>query len=355
MGASAVLIKLVLLSGYQIKIKKSTTNVTKLLTTTLMMIALMISKSYAGDGMVTLTWENDLFSSSDGQYTNGIGFSYAKPLRSYFQEKETPSLIYWLLKDTDFANQTGKRRSIAHSFGQAMFTPENINQESLIEDDRPYAGLLIWNTSLIAFDESISDRWTFSLGLVGPEAFAKDVQTSIHKATDSDKPMGWDNQLNNEPVFRIEKETLFRAFELELNPSFGMDFLAFGSLGLGNLMSSAEAGISVRFGHSLDQTYPNFSSFPVRNPNYLAGRSANWQIFASRAKSYVFNDITLDGNTFTDSHSVDLIKDRMLSVLGISFGFQSWSIMLSYQESSKTFKTQAQDSSYGALSISSIW
>jgi len=309
----------------------------------------------AADGILTFTWENDMFSNNDGQYTNGIGFNYAHPLGSRFKEDFTPSPIYWLLKDSDFANEAGKRRGIYHQLGQAMFTPEDINTSTLIEDDRPYAGLLLWSTTLVSFDNSLSDRWTFSLGLVGPDAFAKDVQTQFHKMTGSDEPLGWDNQLSNEPVFKIERGMLFRALELEVNPSFGMDFLTFGSIGVGTLSSDAKAGISVRIGHSLDQTYPMFSSFPVRNPNYLSGRSSHWQIFASRAKSYVNNDITLDGNNFTNSHSVDIINDRMFSVLGVSIGFQSWSIMLSYQESSKTFETQTEETNYGALSISAIW
>ena len=309
----------------------------------------------AADGIFTFTWENDMFSNSDGQYTNGIGFNYAQPLGSRFKEKDTPSLIYWFINDTDFAVQAGKRRGISYGFGQAMFTPEDITQTALIEDDRPYAGLLLWTTTLISFDNTLSDRWSFSLGLVGPGAFAKDVQTSIHEMTESNIPQGWDNQLNNEPVFRVEREALFRVLELEVNSSFGMDFLSFASLGAGTLRSDAEAGISIRIGHSLDQTYPHFSSFPVRNPNYLSGKSAHWQIFASRAKSYTFNDITLDGNNFTDSHSVDLINERMFSVLGISLGFQSWSIMLSYQESTKAFENQTENTNYGALSISTIW
>lgn len=317
---------------------------------------LALSQSVSGaDGIITFTWENDMFSNNDGQYTNGIGFNYAHPLGSRFKEDFTPAPIYWLIKDTDFANEAGKRRGVYHQFGQAMYTPEDITTSALIEDDRPYAGLLLWSTSLVSFDNTLSDRWTFSLGLVGPSAFAEDVQKQFHKMTESDEPQGWDNQLNNEPVFKVERSMLFRALELELNPSFGMDFLTFGSIGAGTLSSDAKAGISLRIGHSLDQTYPTFSSFPVRNPNYLSGRSAHWQIFASRAKSYVNNDITLDGNTFTDSHSVDLINERMFSVVGVSIGFQSWSMMLSYQESSKTFETQTEEHSYGALSLSAIW
>jgi hypothetical protein len=320
-----------------------------------LLLALISQPLIAADGIFTFTWENDMFSNNDGQYTNGIGFSYAHPLGSRFKEDFTPAPIYWLFKDTDFANQAGKRRGIYYQFGQLMFTPQDITRSDLIEDDRPYAGLLVWNTSLISFDSTLSDRWTFSLGLVGPAAFAKDVQTKIHEITDSDQPQGWDNQLRNEPVFKVERGMLFRALEFELNSSFGMDFLTFGSIGAGTLSSDAQAGISVRIGHSLDQTYPTFSSFPVRNANYLSGRSAHWQIFASRAKSYINNDITLDGNNFTDSHSVDLINERMFSVLGLSIGFQSWSIMLSYQESSKTFETQTDETKYGALSISTIW
>lgn len=316
---------------------------------------ILLSPAHAADGIATLTWENDMFSNSDGQYTNGIGFNYATPLGSRFKEEDTPSLIYWLIKDTNYATGSGKRRGVSYGFGQAMFTPEDITQSDLITDDRPYAGLLIWSTTLISFDNLLSDRISFTLGLVGPASFAEDVQKSIHDVTGSDAPLGWEHQLNNEPVFRVEREALFRAFEIEVNSSFGMDFLTFASLGVGTLRSDAEAGISVRIGHSLDQTYPHFSSFPVRNPNYLSGKSAHWQFFASRAKSYTFNDITLDGNNFTDSHSVDLINDRMFSVLGISMGFQSWSIMLSYQESTRAFKTQSESANYGALSISTIW
>jgi len=50
----------------------------------------------------------------------------------------------------------------------------------------------------------VADQLSLYLGAVGPIAFAEESQTAVHSVLSSDDPKGWDNQIENEPVFKIE-------------------------------------------------------------------------------------------------------------------------------------------------------
>lgn len=166
-----------------------------------------------------------------------------------------------------------------------------------------------------------------SLEVVGPVSRAEQTQIRIHELIGSEIPQGWDNHLENEPVFRLEGEHIIRFSDTDFSQTTAFDSSLYTQADAGNLLSDAGVGITLRIGNQLDENYAHINPIPARSANtFIAPQSRrfNWQVFLSVYARYVSNDITLDGNTFKDSHSVDLINEQGLVSSGFSLNWKNW-------------------------------
>jgi len=300
---------------------------------------------------VTITCENDVFFGRDSGYTNGIGFSWAHGPYDEF-EGNIPRLFHFLTRRLYISTMQGKKRAVSSSFGQAMQTADDIEIEELVKEDAPYAGLLGWRGTLYAFDERVADRLSLELGIVGPASGAEQVQTFIHKVIGAEEPQGWDHQLSNEPVLRLEASRSWRYAARTWSSGVGMDLVGFVQGGAGNLISDAGAGMSLRFGHGLARTFPAATIYPARGVNPLAGMERpRWNAFVNVMGSYVFNDITINGNTFTESHSVELVHLQAVATAGIAFNLRNWAFTLSTARGTDRYETQSLPTRFGSLSV----
>ena len=239
-----------------------------------------------------------------------------------------------------------KRRAITYQIAQGMLTPENI--------DLPYSGLLLWKVSQYAFDENVTDKLSLTLGMVGPVSLAEQTQKAVHKIGGATEPLGWHHQLENEPVFKLGVSRKWRLINGSFSKSVEYDVVGAGELGLGNLASHLDAGVTFRFGSQLSRTFPAVTVLPGREVNPLVGTERRtYYFFISALGRYVANNIVIDGNTFRDSHSVSLEHGQNIYSAGVSVSFGDWSILFSVADQSKTFKEATKDrSSFGSLSIS---
>src|SRR5690606_25591645 len=70
-----------------------------------------------------------------------------------------------------------------------------------------WAGFLYVSAGLNSTTRNHVDDVELTLGVVGPAALGEQTQKFVHKnITDSPRPMGWDNQLNNEPALMLSWE-----------------------------------------------------------------------------------------------------------------------------------------------------
>ena len=76
-----------------------------------------------------------------------------------------------------------------------------------------------------------------------------------------------------------------------------------------------------------------------------------WQIIMSAYARYVFNDITLDGNTFKSSQSIPLEHGQWLATIGFAISWKSLGLAYSYQRGSDEFEGQISASKFGAVSL----
>lgn len=283
----------------------------------------------------TARLENDLFTGTDQNYTNGVALTLAShdisgrlrpdcfpvPVRLHAQFIKFMNPGFWADADNPAHTQ-----NVVARFGQSMYTPEDHTRTDLIPDDRPYAGLLYmglaWNRRVHpqgAGYEMLDSR-ELTLGVIGPWSLAKRSQDLVHDLRGIDRFYGWENQLHNEPAFQIAMERKFRSYigTGAVQQGWGSDIIGSYALRLGNIETAASIGVELRAGWNL----PNdFGSYPIRpgtenRPPSAASGLRTMQPQSSRAPrpgthafvnieaKAVAWDFSLDGNLFRNSHHV---------------------------------------------------
>ena len=303
----------------------------------------------------SLQVENDFFGGgTDRHFTHGSRFNYlTKPIKWM---TDAADKIPWFsseraLEDTRSALQA--RASV--SVGQSIYTPEDITKRELIKDDRPYAGWLYLGLGIVANQGTKRyDKVELNVGIVGPWSFAEDVQRSWHSFFALSHPNGWDHQLDNElgisllyeQARRLEKRELVKGLEYDIIPHFG------GSVG--NVFTYGSAGLTLRLGQDLEEDFgPPRIRPSLPGGGYFRSKTGfNWYIFAGGEGRAVLHNIFLDGNTFTDSHSVD--KKPLVGDLQFGIALQIDRFRITYTQiyRSREFDGQDNGDEFGALSIS---
>jgi len=254
----------------------------------------------------TFTFENDFFVGDDNGYTNGMGVTFGKGPFEEFDDDNLPGWLHWLTMDLYVSTMKNKQRGIAHMFFQRMQTPQDLTTTELITNDVPYVGLFAWQGTLYAWDDRIADQFSLYLGAVGPVTLAEQTQTVVHHLLGADDPKGWDNQIGNEPVFKVEVQRIWSLYRSE-SRGRQFDLLGLWGAGIGNLETATKAGLAIRWGSNLQSSFPAFGLQADRqvNPLSLTPDDDFYLFFGARA-GVIINDILIDGNTFRDGHSVAL-------------------------------------------------
>lgn len=304
------------------------------------------------------TFENDALSAinkSDDGYSNGIGFSWGRSDYNDYALIEMPSWLRYMSEWTFINQGNSKQYSVTFGVSQLMYTPDKIEENALIDDDRPYAGTLLWSSKLRSYANNRANSLGLILGVAGPASLAEQSQTVIHTVIDATIPKGWDHQIKNELVLRVEAEHIERFYRYSFSDNLRFDSSSYSEVGVGNLRSDVGTGVMVRIGNMLDQTYesinPSTSAF-MSGISMDSGDKFYWQLFTVAYGSYVFNDISLTGNTFSDSHSVKLVNEQLMVSIGAAAVYQQWGFVFSVHRGNKQFEGQANISKYGSLTIS---
>ncbi|SLN28824.1 hypothetical protein OCH7691_00962 [Oceanibacterium hippocampi] len=298
-------------------------------------------------GTFSFVLENDLFYGRDRDYTNGIQVGWTS------NPQHVP---YWVVKAANlFPLFPGDGRVRASfSLGQSMYTPADISLADPPAEDRPYAGWLYGSVGLISENGSQLDQLRLQVGVVGSPSLAEQAQKIVHEVIGSPEPKGWDKQLRAEPGIQLTYQRSLRAFVS--GELFGFAFDVTPHLGgaLGNVFTYGNAGATFRVGYNLPDDYgpPRVQPSLPGSGYFIARDRPGGYFFAGFDGRAVAHNIFLDGNTFTDSRSVDRIPLVADLQLGVAFTWRSTRLAYTYVLRSHEFEGQDSADEFGAISLS---
>ncbi len=319
----------------------------------LLLCAAFPSTVWATDRYFTFTIENDLFVDRDYGYTAGLQLAWAEGPEPTFR-KVAPRWLAAIGNHLWLGQNPHQLRMASYKLGGAMFTPKDIDTPTPPANDMPYSGLAFFETSLHAFDHRVADRAYLLLGLVGPDSGAERVQDVLHQALGSSAPQGWDTQLENEVVFKLGLGRKWRLRDWELNgPGWGFDLIGFSELGAGTLDSTADIGMTLRWGRNLLHSFPTAGILPGRDVNPLAGqKSVDFNIFLTVMGRYMPNAIYIEGNNFGGRKSgISLEQEQVYISGGVLWNIGRWGFLYSLAKSSPWFEEINQGQTFGSLSF----
>lgn len=312
--------------------------------------------SILGDLTFAITFENDVFSGSDNNYTNGFGLSVQSGELS--EVGDGGFLDDWV----DFwgflpgLGEAQCRSYAAWTLGQEMYTPSDIRNPMPFPDDQPYAGILFLDSTFYVRSPRHTHAWNLRLGMVGPSAHADDVQKEIHEWIGADAPQGWHTQLPDEFIVNVDYTLGGEWLRGELGGDASCRLVPLGGASLGNYFTGVSAGMYGEIGWNLPPAVGLLSirrgmdSFSIEDPVSRAPWSLGLTLGGGAFG--VAHYLPLDGTLFEDSASVESEP-----LVGFVSGGLTWrnrwcTLAYLYTAFGKSYETEIERSEFGTLTVS---
>lgn len=309
-------------------------------------------------GLLSIIDENDLWSDpmgthQDRHYTHGTKITWVAP----------DGWLPFVTEHLDKIPALGMNRAtgnLGFTFGQSMFTPEDTLNPAPIPNDRPYAG---WLYAGVLFERraqhsdhfATMESFEFDFGIVGHGSLADEAQKFIHSVRfPEDVPQGWNNQLKDEPGVLLKYARLWR---WSPTARIGKYFDVIPRIGaeVGNVAIFGSAGATARLGWNLPDDFGvQIIDSPAAVNGGLSDRKNSFSayLFAGAEGRLVGHDITLDGNSYQTSQSVQ--KYDCVNDLSWGFAIQPCRhLEFSYVQvtRSKEFVGQRQKDVFGSFDV----
>ena len=303
--------------------------------------------------------DNDLFGglNQDQGYSNGFLASWVSPnLVDYVGDPGLPRIVRFLNRRLALLQPDGfDEQNMTIGLGQLMYTPTDSASGDLIPDDRPYAGALLFSLGYHARKGDHLRSSQLRIGMVGPSAHAHQTQDWWHRIIGAEHFNGWQHQLRDEPVLQLIHERRKRVARRVRDDGLGWDYIRHWGASLGNFATYANVGGEWRFGLRLPDDFGTAPLRPAGENNapvrVLADFRWNGHLFVAVDARWVLYDITLDGNTFKSSHSVDKRPFVADVGYGIAVHRGHWRFAFARYHRSREFKGQHEVPVYGTVTL----
>lgn len=301
----------------------------------LLLLAFAAAPALAAEGdEFQLVVENDKWAHTDRYYTNGIKFGFGRRFELLREPAE------WLLHRVAPARELPAVEGDVEFglfAGQNMYTPRDIRAAQAQPFDRPWGAWLYLGGVAQRVHGNRLDTAELDLGLVGPAAGGRAVQTEWHKLIGAPRPQGWDNQLPGEPGF------LASYLQKRRYGSASVDVVPHAGVTVGTVMTLARAGATLRLGHNMggfgvDTIEPG----GVMLQNVRRSEPGDeWFAFLGVDHRLVARNVFLDGTVFHDSASVARRPHVYDLSLGLAARFGVLRLSLTRVRRSEEFYTAA--------------
>ena len=334
-----------------------------------MLIILSASCAHAQDSPIhdasgiTLSIENDITDRMDQWYSSGVRLTWISPDLSTSDNEGT--MAQWVkscIQYLPFMNDPGLLHDYSISLGQIMYTPKDKVDTEPQKDDRPFAGISYLALGLHGRNGVKMDTFELDIGIVGPHSYAGQAQKLAHKIFRYYEPRGWVNQLHDEPIVNIYLDRRWRITSGDLTDRLVYDIIPRTGLALGNGFTAVNLGSEVRVGRHIPNDYGTYligpgveRKAPVSrdgSDNRSRDKDLGAYLFAGFDNYAVLRNISLDGNTFRYSQSVE--KEPLVANLFAGFGLTcgKWKLTFAQVYRTKEFEKQDKGQIFGSLTTS---
>ena len=323
------------------------------------------------DWQVLLQLDNDLFSGSDRDYTNGvrIGFVQEIPLESKRGQRINKRLrdgakkIKGRLQSLRLDDDADLRFARGFGITQLMFTPEDPLALSAPEGERPYAGWLGVEYSLHVKTDRLVNSLSLSVGSTGESSLAQQAQNWVHRNI-SNSPIfqGWDSQVPSELTVNLhfDHKQRFNRLTKRISSRSGLEIDGYyeGGISAGNFRTDAYIGSLARIGYRLPESFSTprvqLGSYGHKlfsdKKNY--GKKFSAFAFAGIRATAVAHDITLDGPVFrkfdTGVESTPLVGEL---IYGLGIRYKRVDLTFSQSLRSDEFTGQTENQAFGSIML----
>lgn len=271
-------------------------------------------------------YENDLFAGTDRYFTQGVSIEWSSP---------------GLDSATIGAIMPGSRKNRRLTLGinHLAYTPSSIRADSILRGDRPYAAAVF--LSLSGTPRARYKRTFFSgvlnLGVIGPAAGGREIQTSIHRATGDAIPQGWQHQIKNDLM--LDYSLAYAFSKSSRRALWGAE--GKGTLGTANTSASAQVFAGVQL-HKKTKNYRLATGVALNFSGMAVGYNASLQggLF-NRRSPYTLS-----------SAEIERLIGGAIASLFVSI--QRVTLQYSHHWRTREFE-KAAPHAWGALSLRYLW
>lgn len=289
---------------------------------------------------IQLFIENDVLAGSDRYYTNGIKIGGGGEL-ALIEDLLTPipeSILNALAKKAP--DGSVPRNNFGFFIGQNLYTPRNISIADNQPNDRPWAAWLYFGGVLQRVQGNRLDTAELDIGMVGPAALGRPIQSGWHHLVGAQQPKGWSNQASNELAFMAAylQKRRFGNSTIQIVPHAGLT--------LGTAMTLARVGGIVRIGNRMtgfgpDSIEPGGAMLQTTRAQDQAttGACCEWYLFAGGDYRLVARNIFLDGPMFSDGPNVNHRNVVHDATAGFAMRYRQLNLSLTHIRRSEEFTT----------------
>jgi hypothetical protein len=306
------------------------------------MVVCAYDRGHAKD-TVSLYLENDsrLFKpnhATDRHYTHGTKIVYL-----------TQPEWRWLkdFSDWDVADQDQQvETAIGFFLGQNIYTPDHVDEPQKRDpDDMVFAGWLYTGMFAQRAADHTLEHFEFNIGVIGPSSKAERVQKCMHNFLNSEDPIGWDEQLNDELAVDLTYMRKQRLLGDWFKPTESSDVIGEYGFTAGSVHRHLQAGLTFRYGFNLLNTFgPGRLSLPSGISEFRQENFKSGYLFARAAARAVEHNRFLTG----------LDAEPLVGEFQIGAVYKYKKLRLGYSQTfyTREFEEQSGKDSIGAITLS---
>ncbi|MFY9242430.1 MAG: lipid A deacylase LpxR family protein [Polaribacter sp.] len=287
---------------------------------------------------ITFANDNDLYVSfsRDRYYTNGMFLSY-RYLSKIKSEKHEKRILEWQI-------------------GHEMFTPYKAVVPNISLHDRPFAAYLYGSFGINrVYKTNKIFNTTLQIGVIGENAFGKELQYFIHNIYGFDEAVGWEHQIAN--AFAINLNLEYVDF-LTKSATNGFDLSWINTARVGTVYTNISSGLLARFGFKPLASILNSIGFGtnLNDDTTKYSREVETYFYIKPMVRYALYDATIQGSFLNTSSEVT--KELVPVVFDVEIGFKftanrvNFGYVFNYNTSKSEGLRYTYGNKYGTISIS---